>query len=270
MRDQNVFMKQMLELVDLARANGSRITKREVAEFCGDLELTSAQLTLVHDFLDEHGIKVEGHRRNKAAGAEGSANMSEQEGQDGFSARDGKGDGPATVDSKYLSHYRRELRELREYSPEEREELYGRLISGDQSVMQEVIESHLKRVVTLAGKYKNRGVPLEDLIQEANLTLITTVDLICGDDSVTDVRKEIDQSIKKRLIELADSHMAEKGMEHTIVARTNLIHEATKVLAEEWGRLATIAELAEYTKMTEDEIRMYVDLSLEEIKVGKD
>ena len=54
------------------------------------------------------------------------------------------------------------------------------------------------------------------------------------------------------------------------MAKTNLIHEATKILAEEWGRLATLSELADYTKMTEDEIRMYVDLALEEIHIGKE
>ena len=71
------------------------------------------------------------------------------------------------------------------------------------------------------------------------------------------------------MIELADGQLESKGMENTIVARTNLIHEATKALAEEWGHLATVEELAEYTKMTEEEIQMYVELSLEEIQVGK-
>lgn len=260
MRDQNEFMKQMLELVDLAKTKESRITKKEVKDFCSDLELTAPQLKLVYDFLDEHNIEVVGHSKNKRTGE-----------QKGFRAAEGDDPeaGLNTEDSKYLRIYRKELRELQEFTEEERLLLYERLISGDEDVVHPVIESHLKRVVTLAGKYKNRGVPLEDLIQEGNLTLITTVDMICGNDSVEDVRKELDRSIRGRLIELADSHMESRGQENTILAKTNLIHEATKVLAEEWGRLATVSELAEYTKMTEEEIRMYVDLAQDKIHVGE-
>ncbi|MCM1244129.1 MAG: hypothetical protein NC293_00615 [Roseburia sp.] len=260
MRDQKEFMRQMLELVDLAKTNESRITKKEVNDFCSDLELTAPQLKLVYDFLDEHNIEVKGHSKRKAAS-----------GRDkDFDTTEGDSPEFNTEDSKYLHIYRRELRGLPEYTAEEREELYEKLLSGDEDVIHAVIEAHLKRVVTLAGKYKNRGVPLEDLIQEGNLTLITTVDMICGNDQVKDVRKELDRSVRGRMIELADSHIENRGLENTILAKTNLIHEATKFLAEEWGRLATVAELAEYTKMTEDEIRMYVELSQDEIKIGKE
>ncbi len=264
MRDQNEFMRQMLELVDLAKAQESRITKGQVKDFCSDLNLTAPQLKLVYDFLDEHNIEVAGHSSKKH-----SANASRGT---GFEAGDGEfqESGLNTEDSKYLRIYRRELRELPELSEEEKEQLYRKLLSGDASVQHKVIESFLKRVVTLAGKYKNRGVPLEDLIQEGNLTLITTVDMLCGNSDISDVKKELERSVRGRMIELADSQLESRGQENTILAKTNLIHEATKVLAEEWGRLATVTELAEYTRMTEDEIRMYVELSMDEIKVGRD
>lgn len=259
MRDQKQFMQQMFDLVNLAKTNDSTITKKEVVDFCGDLQLTDAQLKLVYDFLDEHNIEVVGHSGKKGFSA-----------SDGNYSEIGKEDpGLNTEDSKYLHLYRRELRGIAEVSAEERQRLYERLVSGDGSAKHPVIESHLKRVVTLAGKYKNRGVPLEDLIQEGNLTLITAVDRICRDHSIPDVKKELDRSVRATMIELADGQLESKGMENTIVARTNLIHEATKALAGEWGRLATVEELAEYTKMTEEEIQMYVELSLEEIQVGK-
>ena len=280
MTDQDEFMAQMLALVDLAKGNDSRITKKEVAEFCRNLELTDAQLKLVYDFLDEHNIEVAGHVRKKKGAGVGTGAGNGAGGDDGRGAdvsnssgsgiaQDGPGDGWNTEDSKYLSLYRRELRGLKEVSDEERTELYQRSFAGDENAVHAVIEAHLKRVVTLAGKYKNRGVPLEDLIQEGNLTLLTTVDMLCGNDGILDVKKEIDRAVRARMIELADDQLESRGMERTIVTKTNLIHEATKVLAEEWGRLATVAELAEYTKMTEDEIQMYIDLSLEEIKVGR-
>ena len=169
-----------------------------------------------------------------------------------------------------MSLYRKELQELQQYSEEEKQNLYERLLAGEGEVSRLVVESHLQRVVTLAAKYKNRGVPLEDLIQEGNLSLLMAVEELCGNSDVLDVKKELDRQIRSRMIEMADEQLASKGMENTIVAKTNLIHEATKILAEEWGRLATLSELADYTKMTEDEIRMYVDLALEEIHIGKE
>lgn len=263
MKSQNEFMKQMLELVDFAKAKDGTITKKEVADYCSDLELADGHLKLVYDFLYEHGIQVVGHKVKK--GKTDDADSS----PDGFTTAEGDGLNLNTEDSRYLSVYRRELRGLPEFSQEEKAQMYEKLLAGEEGVIHSVIESHLKRVVTLAGVYKNRGVPLEDLIQEANLTLITTVDMICGNREIKEVKKELDRSIKGRLIELVDAQTESRGLEHTIVAKTNLIHEATKVLAEDLGRLATVEELAEYTKMTEEEIRMYVKLSLEEIRIGE-
>jgi RNA polymerase primary sigma factor len=260
MRDQNEFMKQMLELVDLAKANEGKISKKEVNDFCSDLGLTSEQLKLVYAFLDEHHIEVSGYSSKKKEKKSGDFQMAEG---------DNPESGMSTEDSKYLHLYRRELRGLEELTHEAKEEWYERLLSGDENAVHPVIESHLKRVVTLAGKYKNRGVPLEDLIQEGNLALITTVGTLCGNDVVKNVKEELDRNIRKCMIDLADSHMESAGQENTILAKTNLIHEATKILAEEWGRLATVTELAEYTKMSEEEIRMYVDLSLETIHLGE-
>lgn len=253
MKDQNEFMRQMLDLVEYARTNENRITKEQVDDFCQDLDLKKTQLKLVYEFLEEHHIEIEGVSTKES-----------------FSAKEGKDPSLSTADSRYLSLYRKELQELQQYSEEEKQNLYERLLAGEGEVSRLVVESHLQRVVTLAAKYKNRGVPLEDLIQEGNLSLLMAVEELCGNSDVLDVKKELDRQIRSRMIEMADEQLASKGMENTIVAKTNLIHEATKILAEEWGRLATLSELADYTKMTEDEIRMYVDLALEEIHIGKE
>ncbi|MFR3359455.1 MAG: sigma factor [Eubacterium sp.] len=88
--------------------------------------------------------------------------------------------------------------------------LYERLLAGEAEVSHRVVESHLQRVVTLATKYKNRGVPLEDLIQEGNLSLLLAVEELCGNSEVLDVKKELDRYVKSRMIELADEQMEVK------------------------------------------------------------
>ena len=44
MRDQNEFMRQMLDLVEFAKTNENRITKEQVDDFCQDMKLQKSQL----------------------------------------------------------------------------------------------------------------------------------------------------------------------------------------------------------------------------------
>ncbi len=68
---------------------------------------------------------------------------------------------------------------------------------------------------------------------------------------------------------MVDEELTDSDSITTILARVNLLHEATKALAEEYGRIATIEELSDFTHMSVEEIRMYVDLSKDKIEIGK-
>ena len=166
--------------------------------------------------------------------------------------------------------YLKEIGKVPLLSAEEEIELAIRIADNDEKAKKRLAEANLRLVVSIAKRYVGRGMQFLDLIQEGNLSLLLAVEELCGNSEVLDVKKELDRYVKSRMIELADEQMASKGMENTIVAKTNLIHEATKVLAEEWGRLATLEELADYTKMPEEEISMYVDLALDEIHIGRE
>ena len=47
---------------------------------------------------------------------------------------------------------------------------------GDEEAREQLIESHLNLVRFLASKFKNRGEPLEDLVQVGSLGLIKAID----------------------------------------------------------------------------------------------
>lgn len=112
-------------------------------------------------------------------------------------------------------------------------------------------------------------MPLEDLIQEGNLELTTCVAMLCGNQEVLDCKKAIDHAVRSRLIELVDEELSGSDSISMVLARVNLLLEATRTLAEEYGRIATIEELSEFTHMDIEEINMYVDLSRNEIELGK-
>lgn len=254
--DQRAFLRQMEELVDYGRTKENQLTKEEIADYCSDLELSKDQLELVYAYLREHQIQVEGYR----------SLAEEMVAEPGGEDQEGRA---TSGDSKYIRLYRKELRQLQQYDEEAMEILFDRLRGGEQEAVPSVIEAHLGRVVTLAGKYRGRGVPMEDLIQEGNLELTTCVAMLCGNRDVLDYKKAIDHAVRSRLIELVDEELSGSDSISMVLARVNLLLEATRTLAEEYGRIATIEELSEFTHMDIEEINMYVDLSRNEIELGK-
>lgn len=254
--DQKTFLRQMEELVDYGKTKDSRLTMQEISDYCSDLSLTEEQLQLVYAYLKEHKVQVEGYQEKTEASAE---NQEKTSGERKTAERD----------SKYLRLYKQELRRLHQYDEEAVRELFDCLQRGEGQVIPAVIEAHLSRVVTLAGKYRGRGVPMEDLIQEGNLELTSCVAMLCGNQEVLDCKKAIDHAVRSRLIELVDEELTDSDSISTVLAKVNLLHEATRILAQEYGRLATIEELSEFTHMDVEEINLYVELSRNEIEVGK-
>jgi RNA polymerase primary sigma factor len=58
----------------------------------------------------------------------------------------------------------------------EEKDLARRARGGDMRARQKLIESNLRLVISIAKKYRGRGVPFEDLIQEGNAGLIRAVE----------------------------------------------------------------------------------------------
>lgn len=253
--DQNSFLHQMQELIEFGRTKDSVLTKEEVRDYCADMKLTEEQLELMYAYLSEHQIRIPGYQKKEDV-----VNPDDE-------SEDRKPE--TTQDSKYLQMYREELAALKEYTEEELQEQYDRLRQGEEEAVASMVEAHLNRVEALAEEYRDRGVLLEDLIQEGNLELMTCVSMLCGNQEVLDYGKAIDHAVRSRLIELVDEAIAGTDSVNTVVAKVNLLLEATHVLAEELGRIATLEELAEFTHMEEEEIQMYADLTKGEIALGK-
>ena len=74
-----------------------------------------------------------------------------------------------------LSDYLREISRIPRLSPEEEQALARRLLAGDAAAEQRMIEANLRLVSQIARRYRNRGLPLPDLIAEGNLGLLRAV-----------------------------------------------------------------------------------------------
>ncbi|MDQ1703064.1 MAG: polymerase sigma-B factor [Frankiaceae bacterium] len=122
-----------------------------------------------------------------------------------------------------------------------------------QRIRDELVEMHLPLVEYLARRFRNRGEPLDDLIQVATIGLIKSVDrfdLERGVEFSTYATPTIVGEIKR--------HFRDKGWAIRVPRRLQelklALTKATQELSQRNGRSPTVAELAGHLKMTEEEV----------------
>ncbi len=74
-----------------------------------------------------------------------------------------------------LSEYLREISRAPRLTQEEEQALARRVMAGDAAAEQRLVEANLRLVFSIARRYRNRGLPLSDLIAEGNLGLLRAV-----------------------------------------------------------------------------------------------
>jgi RNA polymerase sigma-B factor len=117
----------------------------------------------------------------------------------------------------------------------------------------ELVEAHIPLVEYLARRFRNRGEPLDDLIQVATIGLIKSVDrfdLERGVEFSTYATPTIVGEIKR--------HFRDKGWAIRVPRRLQELKlsltKATSELSQKNGRSPTVAELAAHLQMSEEEI----------------
>jgi RNA polymerase sigma-B factor len=138
-------------------------------------------------------------------------------------------------------------------------ELFGQLATLDendptrQRVRDELVEMHLPLVEYLARRFRNRGEPLDDLIQVATIGLIKSVDrfdLERGVEFSTYATPTIVGEIKR--------HFRDKGWAIRVPRRLQELKlsltKATSELSQKNGRAPTVAELAAHLEMSEEDV----------------
>ena len=79
-------------------------------------------------------------------------------------------------DENVLAIYLDEINRVPLLSREDEDVIARKAQGGDLAAKETLITSNLRFVVNIAKKYRNNGIPLDDLINEGNLGLITAVD----------------------------------------------------------------------------------------------
>ena len=79
----------------------------------------------------------------------------------------------------------------------------------------------------------------------------------------------LESRIRVRLEEVVKEQKSEADIEEEMLARVNVLQEVSKTMAEQMGREATLAELAERMKMTEDEVREIMKVTMDALSMSE-
>ncbi len=158
-----------------------------------------------------------------------------------------------------LSNYFSSIRRYPLLSSQEENEIGRKARDGDRRSVDQMITSNLRLVVKIAKNYRQRGVPLLDLIEEGNLGLIHAVKKFDPDRGFRFstyatwwIRQSIEQAImcQSRLVRLPVH----------VIKEINIILKAKRQLQEIGNTNVTIQQIADETGKDPENIRNLLSL----------
>ncbi len=255
-QDRVKFLAALPKLLEYAKMQEMELTKQEVESFFEEIALTKEHYDQIYAYLLVNKISVKDGNVLQKDARKYKNTWKRQKTEE---------------KSAYLQMYLQDLDNISACSVSEEMQLYHRLLQGDKQAQKRLAEGKLYRVVELVREYVEDSFITEDLIQEGNMGLLAALSELyhTKEKREEDCAKMIDDYIRQWIAFAVDAQISDKDQEMKIVAKINLVHEAARTLAEELGRIATVFELSEYTKLPLEEIEDMINLSEGSIDVGK-
>lgn len=168
--------------------------------------------------------------------------------------------------------YLEELKGISACTEEETKILLKKLRQGDEQARIRLMEGHLGFITKLAEHYGDQGLPLGDLVQEANMALILAAGqaMETGMEEPEEFRIMLKHQVEEALEAALEEQRGSDQVGEELLARVNVLKDISQQMAEELGREATVEELAEKMKMTVDQIKDIMKLTLDAMSVSPD
>lgn len=243
MTDQSTFMEVVNNVAEIVRTAETPMTEEDILVYFSDMDLDDNQKKMVLNYImTAESRELEEVERLAKESEENADIATEDEELD------------EEPKSKVFQMYLDELAELPSYSAADRKTLYEKLVSGDEGVIETISNAWLKKVLTIAEKYIEPKLVVEDLVQEGNMALFLKLQELLGCGQTEDVETILANAVEEGIMTYCSMMNGERELADTLVGKASLVHEAKKMLTLEKGQEPTLEELAEYTKMSVEEL----------------
>ena len=165
-----------------------------------------------------------------------------------------------------LRQYLREIGKTPLLTPDEEQELARRVSEGDEDAIVRMADSNLRLVVSIAKHYRDRGLPLQDLIQEGNLGLLKAIekfDYTRGYKFSTYATWWIRQAITRAIADQARTIRIPVHMVETI----NKTIRVSRQLLQELGHDPSAEEIAAEMDMPVEKVRDILKIAQEPVSL---
>jgi RNA polymerase sigma-B factor len=143
---------------------------------------------------------------------------------------------------------------IQKYTRDDTRELFARLAeTGDPACRDALATLHLPLVEYLAKRFKDRGEPLDDLVQVGSVGLLKAIDRFDLDRGV-----EFSTYATPTIVGEIKRHFRDKGWAIRVPRRLQelslRLNKIVAQLTQNLGRAPTIQEIARYANVSEDEV----------------
>lgn len=267
MLDQNAFRETLHLVQEVAAASAEPMTREEALSYFQDMELSEEQKELVYRFLQrppeqEKEADVTGADAGQAD-VTGEIETGEVEKNASSNAKKSFSGQKKSAGENCTAHFQMYMREVSGISrlqQDQEQQLYQRLLAGDKSVIEEISHQWLSRIVAMAREYQNESYYLDDLVQEGNIALLTALHEFAGRQEAQELEKKLVEAVMDAIEAFMGLESGARQQEETILAKVTLLHEARKFLTDQSKEEATMEALADYTRLTMEEIRDIMNL----------
>ena len=169
-------------------------------------------------------------------------------------------------DENTLAIYLKEINRIPLLSREDEEKYATLAAQGDKDAREILIKSNLRFVVNVAKKFRNKGLPMSDLINEGNIGLINAIekyDVTRGYHFISYAVWWIRQAILKAIGEKSKMIRLPLNRFGELVQ----IDKARKVMYETLGREPDASEIAEHLNMDRRDVAELLNISREYVSL---
>ncbi|MBQ8184633.1 MAG: hypothetical protein IJ036_02475 [Lachnospiraceae bacterium] len=240
------FQQKLIDISNLAKQQGRRLTMQEVRGFFAELSLTEEQMKLVYEYLTANQIVVEGYVPEK------------QEEEIPYTREE----------LQFLQTYEKELNAVELLTEEKLEPFLKQAEEGVDIAKAKVIAQRLHKVLEQAKTYRGRGLPLDDLVQEGNMGLILSMETLglrpAGMTALEYAHGEVDRALRRAL----EEDESQRQESNQIVDKVNKLSDSITQLTEDLERQVTVEELSAFLDMSVEEIEDILKLAGDDIEVA--